>query len=386
MVKIKFENARVFTGKNTSFAQQTFCMDTDTGYFIDGELFDKTIDLTGKFVMPGMINAHTHIILDAMFEFNNHFTAVHDTVIAIQNLKRLLAHGVTYIRDVGSTFDIDLILSKLEQENELLIPGIIGSGGAIMMTGGHGRRLGIETDGLDDIRKQSRINIKKGARNIKLMATGGVSNSGETPHDVQLGVEEMRVAVEEAHHKGYTAAAHAQGNQGIKNAIKAGVDSIEHGIFMDKESIQMMLEFGTYLVPTMIAPWAINSHAKQLPDFMVDKSLAITKPLQQSLKESYDAGVKIAMGTDAGTPFNDFENGSAFELQLMVEAGMSEIDVLKAATMNGAMLLHVDEQVGSIEPDKLADFIILNEDPLANIKAVQGEKTVYKKAQLVKYL
>lgn len=130
----------------------------------------------------------------------------------------------------------------------------------------------------------------------------------------------MRAAVDEAHHKGYTACAHAQGTEGIKNAIRAGVDSIEHGIYLDDEAIQMMLENDTYLVPTLMAPWAINQHPDKLPDFMVKKSLAVQEAHIVSIGKAAKAGVKIAMGTDSGTAYNDFENGSSEELEHMVEA------------------------------------------------------------------
>ncbi|WP_442760555.1 amidohydrolase family protein [Enterococcus italicus] len=396
MGKTYFKNAHVFTGVNESFEALDFLVDDQAGTFVevgsDVTVAEdvEVVDLAGKYVMPGMINAHTHIILDPLFKIGglssvngNQSEPVVDTYIAVDNLKKLLKNGVTYIRDVGSTYDIDLKLGKLEREGKIVAPGIIGSGAALMMTGGHGAELGREVDGPDETRKAARELLKKGARNIKMMATGGVSIDGEQPTDVQLSVEEMKAAVEEAHHKGRTACAHAQGTQGIKNAIIAGVDSIEHAIYLDDEAIEMLKEHGTFVVPTLVAPWAINQHTDLLPEFMVKKSLKVQEAHFKSIGRAAKAGVKIAMGTDAGTPFNDFEGLNAFELDLMVQAGLTPLQALQATTVNAAELLKIAGEAGTIAADKLADFLILERNPLEDIKAVGEEKIIYKKGKQV---
>lgn len=396
MGKTYFKNAHVFTGVNESFEALDFLVDDQAGTFVevgsDVTVAEdvEVVDLAGKYVMPGMINAHTHIILDPLFKIGglssvngNQSEPVVDTYIAVDNLKKLLKNGVTYIRDVGSTYDIDLKLGKLEREGKIVAPGIIGSGAALMMTGGHGAELGREVDGPDETRKAARELLKKGARNIKMMATGGVSIDGEQPTDVQLSVEEMKAAVDEAHHKGRTACAHAQGTQGIKNAIIAGVDSIEHAIYLDDEAIEMLKEHGTFVVPTLVAPWAINQHTDLLPEFMVKKSLKVQEAHFKSIGRAAKAGVKIAMGTDAGTPFNDFEGLNAFELDLMVQAGLTPLQALQATTVNAAELLKIAGEAGTIAADKLADFLILERNPLEDIKAVGEEKIIYKKGKQV---
>ncbi|MCF1615774.1 metal-dependent hydrolase family protein [Tetragenococcus koreensis] len=389
MTKTLYKNAQVFTGKNEEFtAGFNFVVDDETGTFTQDEQVDQTVDLAGQYVMPGMINAHTHIVADPYAKIaqlgSPDATAPTATFLALSNLQKLLADGVTYIRDVGSVSDVDLELAALERQGDLFAPGIIASGSPLTMTGGHFSEAAYEVDGVDEVRKYARVLLKKGVDNIKLMATGGVSFNGETPHDIQLTEPELKAAVEEAHHKGRTANAHAQGTVGIQNALRAGVDSVEHAVYLDDETIDMFLQKGTYIVPTLAAPWAINQNTEQLPDFMVEKSLGLEKAHIKSIGKAAQAGVKLAMGTDSGTAFNNFDRNSSLELELMVNAGATNLQVLQAATINAANLLQVADRAGTIEPNKFADFIVLADNPLADIKAIQKEKTVYKKGKEVK--
>jgi len=388
MTKTLYKNAKVFTGKNESFEAFDFVVDDKTGTFSQEEAVDQTIDLAGKYVMPGMINAHTHIVADPYSQIaqlgSPDSTAPTSTFLALTNLQKLLTDGVTYIRDVGSVADVDIELSALERKGHLLAPGIMASGNPLTMTGGHFSEGSYEVDGVDEVRKYARLLLKKGVGNIKLMATGGVSFDGETPHDIQLTEPELQAAVEEAHHKGRTANAHAQGTEGIQNALRAGVDSIEHAVYLDEETIAMFLQRGTYIVPTLTAPWAMIQEADQLPGFMVRKSLELSEAHSQSIGNAAKAGVPLAMGTDSGTAFNNFDKNSSIELELMVNAGVTNLQALQAATINAASLLQIENQAGTIEVDKLADFIVLDENPLENIKALQSEKAVYKKGRQVR--
>ncbi|MCT8310624.1 amidohydrolase family protein [Tetragenococcus halophilus] len=387
MTKTLYKNAQVFTGKNEQFESLNFVMDDENGRFVQEKQGDQTVDLAGKYVMPGMINAHTHIVADPYGKIaqlgSPDATAPTATFLALNNLQKLLADGVTYIRDVGSIADIDIELAALERQGELFAPGIVASGSPLTMTGGHFSAGSYEVDGVDEVRKYARVLLKKGVNNIKLMATGGVSFDGETPHDIQLTEAELKAAVEEAHHKGRTANAHAQGTEGIQNALRAGVDSIEHAVYLDEKTIEMFLQKGTYIVPTLAAPWAINQNSETLPDFMVKKSIKLAQAHIQSIGKAAKAGVKLAMGTDSGTAFNNFDKNSSIELELMADAGVTNLQVLQAATVNAAQLLQIDQQAGTIEPDKMADFIVLDENPLTEIKVLQKEKTVYKKGKKV---
>lgn len=387
-MKVLYKNANVFTGNNTDFEEGiNFVVDTESGEFVSATDVDQEVDLAGKYVMPGMINAHTHIVADPYEKIatlgDKDVTAATSTFLALKNLNALLTDGVTYIRDVGSVFDVDIELSALEESGELVAPGIIASGNPLTMTGGHFSNGSYEVDGVDEVKKFARLVMKKGARNVKMMATGGVSFSGETPWDVQMTEEELRAGVIEAHHKGRTACAHAQGTEGIQNALRAGVDSVEHAIFLDDETIQMFLDKGIYIVPTLTAPWAINQNADELPDFMVKKSLAVEKAHRKSIGQAAKAGVKLAMGTDSGTAYNNFDKNSSIELAMMVDTGATNLQALQAATVNGADLLKISDHAGSIEAGKLADFIVLDDNPMQDIKALQADKVVYKKGHVV---
>jgi imidazolonepropionase-like amidohydrolase len=218
------------------------------------------------------------------------------------------------------------------------------------------------------VRKAVREQLRAGADCIKLIATGGVMTPGVDPRSAQLTEEELRAGVEEAHKAFVKVGSHAQATAGIKNAVRAGVDSIEHGIYLDDEAIGLMRERGTFLVPTLIAPENISKHgiAAGIPVYMVDKSDRAREAHRESFRKALRAGVRIAMGTDAGTPFNR-HGENAQEIALMVACGMPPADAIVAATRNAADLLDILDDTGTIEPGKSADLLIIERDPLADI-------------------
>jgi len=371
------------------FVAQSFTVDTTQGVFVTPDTpADEIVSLAGQYVVPGLINAHTHVTdlvaADQSPALTN-MTEAEVTVFAQKNLRDLLRDGVTTIRNVGSFANIDLSLARLEQLGVITAPLIVGSGPALTMTGGHGSAgIAREVDGPDEVRRATRQLLKAGATAIKVMATGGVtSRDGEQPDQVQLSVAEMAAAVAEAHHRNVPVAAHAQGNQGIKNAILAGVDSIEHAIFLDDKAIEQLLAADIAVVPTFGAPHAIDQHPEAVPAWMYQKNKAVIASHQQSIARAISAGVRLVMGTDAGTPFNDFRHGSTQELAYMVAAGQTPAEALLSATQYAAELLRVADKVGSITVGKQADFIIVTANPLTDITVLTGQKTVYRKGQAV---
>lgn len=391
-MKVVYQNGQVFDGQQ--FVKTNFTV--EDGYFKQvGQEFaqpaDNVVNLDGKYVTPGLINAHTHMTLaaDPHYWDQKPKNSVTKTVLAVQNLKEALSVGVTYVRDVGSTANVDLNLMKLDLPD---LPGIVGSGRALSMTGGHGAdKTGhpeegtLEFDGVDEAKKAARNVLKEGAHNVKLMATGGVACPGETPFDVQLSEDEMHAAVEEAHHKGFPTAAHAQGTEGIKNAVRAGIDSVEHAIYMDDEAVELMKQHGTFVVPTLVAPRAIYENPDELPDFMVKKAKLVAESHLASIKKIVAAGIPVAMGTDAGTPYNDFSHWVVNELKMYLTAGMNPAQVLNSSTVVAAKLMRIDDVVGQVKDDYEADFVVLKDNPLDDFGAFEGDCDVFRKGRRLVY-
>ena len=360
------------------------------GKLVDAETTKgyDVVDLHGKYVMPGMINAHVHIIMEPVADPNKLLMteSKYKTLLrGVANLKKHLHSGTTFFRDMGGYDYMDIVLRDEVKSGLVEGPEFLASGKVVTMTGGHGWMMGREADGPEETRKAAREQLKAGADVVKIMATGGVMTPGVEPGSPQLEEDEIRSAVAEAHKAGKKTATHAQGTTGIKNAIRAGIDSIEHGIFLDDEAVQMMVDNGTYLVPTLVAPYFIvkNGIAAGIPKFAVDKSEYVMKYHVDSFKKAHKAGVKIAMGTDSGTPFNQHDGGP-WEVKLMVENGMTPMEGIMAATRNGAECLGIDKDYGTIERGKFADFIVLDENPLENIDALFDVKSVYKLGKKVK--
>lgn len=344
-----------------------------------------TLDLAGKTVIPGLINLHVHMLLDAG---NNPEAGLSQPVPylvlqAAQRARAMLEAGITTARDLGGFEFAEMSLKRAI--NEGWLPGcrLLTSGQVLTMTGGHGHFFGREVDGEDEARKGARFNIKMGADCIKMMATGGVMTAGVDPNNTQLSEAELRAGFQEAINAGKLTASHAQGTSGIKNAVRAGVRTIEHGIFLDDEAINLMLERGTYLSATLAAPKMIVAfgEAAGVPKFMVDKSQRIMERHLKSFTDAFKAGVNIACGSDAGTPFNPHTDLTT-ELQMMVEGGMTPLQALTAATRTSAEALMLPE-LGTLASGKLADLVVLDSDPLADLEVTRQPLLVYKEGKLV---
>ncbi len=392
MTKINYTNAAIYNHAAQTFETNRYMIvDTDTGKIIEtGEgkgpaSVDETVDMKGKYVMPGIMNAHTHITSIPTYWWHDGEEDRHadsrefNTMYAIRNMQDAINNGITYIRNVGAAYDIDMEIQKMQEKGMIAGPKVMTSGRAFTMTGGHGAGSGHEVDGVDEMIKGVRTAMKKGVDNVKLMVTGGVLKNGETPDDIQFNEDEVRAAVVEAHHKGKTVAAHVQGTEGVKEAARAGVDTVEHAFNIDDETIAIFREHGTTIVPTMNAMYAIYEYGENtVPDWARQKVIVNIEKHFASITKAAAAGIPIAMGTDAGTPYNGFESESAYEIQLYVEkAGMTPAQAIDTATINCARAMHVEAEYGEIAPGKYADFIAMTEDPIADISVIQREKDVY---------
>ena len=381
-----FTHCSLFTGTSEKVVQDAWFAVDDDGKVAQtgtGQAPSATemVDLGGQYVTPGLTNVHTHITLDPTTgDGGTSRGVVASTVGAVEHLHDLLKSGVTYIRECGSSWDIDIALKAMRDQGQLTqVPEMMPSGKCFSMTGGHGDmpNAAYVVDSPDEMRKAVRTALKKGAKAIKVIATGGVMTPNDFMDDPQLSVAEMHVAVEEAHHKGHIVAAHAEGNPGIMNAIQAGVDSIEHGFYVTDDEIDLMLKQGTYLTPTLVADWAIPTFAKgKIPDWEVKKAADALDDLYKNIMNAFRRGVPLTLGTDAGTPFNDFTM-SPVELELMVEQGMTAFEAF-STSVNGAKLMGIADQYGTLEQGKFADFLVLEKDPMADVKAFQqNDKQVY---------
>ena len=335
-------------------------------------------------VTPGFFNCHVHIMEPVGFGANKEFTLMEKAFYAQKYCKEYLKSGVTFIRVVGTEENYDLQIKEAIENHVIEGPHMYCAGKVICMTGGHGWQESIEADGKDACLKAVRTQLRSGVDLIKIMATGGVMTEGVEPGNAQFTVDEMKVMIEEAHKAGRKTGTHAQGLQGIKNALYAGIDSIEHGCFLDEECLELMKKQNTFLVPTLCAPQCIidkdieNGVAK----YMVDKTLKVKDAHVKSVKKAYKQGIQIALGTDAGTPFN-YHNNTAYEMELLARLDISNMDILKMATINSARCVGVEKDYGSIEVGKQADLVCLNENPLENISNVRKINRVIQSGKIV---
>ena len=339
------------------------------------------VQLNGEWVCPGLMNAHTHACLDGGPDPERVLNGESRSQTVLRSARRLeagLRAGVTTIRDVGAPDGIDIELSAMIADGELAGPRMLASGRVVTMTGGHGWWMGRQADGADAVRRAARRNLRAGASSIKLMATGGMMTTGRQAGQPQLTTEEMAAAVDEAHKREVPVAAHAESRVGVLNAIRAGVDSIEHGHGGDDEAIQLMLAAGTYLVPTILSDRRIIDHgvAAGIPAFVVEQCEALHESLVTFLEAAITAGVRIAAGNDAGAPLVQIGD-MVDELELYVRHGMSRLAALASATTVTAGLFGLDD-VGLVEPGHVADLLVLSGDPLECLDALRAPVQVFR--------
>ena len=324
-----------------------------------------------KVVLPGLVDAHVHICFDASCDpvFNVRHEPPPDMMIrGVCNARDMLRAGVTTIRTLGTPNDLDLHLRDGIRQGLIPGPRIVAAGRSLTVTGGHGHYYRMEADGPAEMREATRLQIKNGVNVIKITVTGGIMTPRVRPGVSKFNLDEIRAVVDEAHKAGLRVAAHAENPDGVNDALSAGVDSIEHGYFLrNTEGLDMLVDSGTYLVPTLMAYDLIANGLEQgVPPEAVEKANDALEYNTTGFRAALDAGARIAMGSDAGTAFND-HGRSWREASFMVRHGMSPMSAIVAATRNGADLLGLGNRVGTVEPGKMADLIVVDGDPLADI-------------------
>jgi imidazolonepropionase-like amidohydrolase len=379
MTRIVLQGGRVFDGTGSDPAAADVAVEdgriVDVGSGLDG---DERVDVSGRTVLPGLFDCHTHVCvsdIDNWAHVQQPFSR--QFFEAAKNLQRTLAIGITSVRDAGGA---DLGIKEAVADGTIAGPRMQISIIMLSQTGGHGddwypsgaevpfmgphpgRPSGI-VDGADAVRRKVRELRRMGADVIKVATSGGVLSLRDDPRHAHFRPAELEALVEEATAAGMFVMAHAQGADGIKNAVRAGIRSIDHGIYLDDEAIELMLRRGTWFVPTLVAPQgvldAVDAGVK-LPTAVVEKARMVLDIHREAFRKAVQAGVRIAMGTDSGvTPHGQ----NLRELTLMERGGMAPAAVLEATTRSAAQLLGVDDELGTVEPGKIADLVVLAGDP-----------------------
>lgn len=350
-----------------------------------------TLDLSGRFVLPGLIDCHVHLAMDSPTDSRLTGDWAWTTLLMLKHAQNSLAAGITTVRDVGGRHGLEFSVRRSIEQGLWTGPRMQLAGKLLSITSaGADYYDGMyrEADGVDEVRKAAREQLKAGADLIKVLATGAVLTPDEQPGAVQFGLDELTVAVEEAHKVGKGVAAHAHALQGIRNAVAAGVRTIEHGTYLhqDERLMGTMAERSIFLVPTLKTSFDVLSGDRPgVPTWIREKMKAVQEDAMRSVGRASKFGVPIAMGTDAATPYN-YHGDNAMELVWMQEAGLSPMQAIVASTASAARALGWDSWLGTLEPGKVADLIVVAGNPLENVRLLADRRTielVFKDGQVV---
>ncbi len=355
----------------------------------------RVVDLSNETVLPGLIDCHTHLTMapQTLGPGGLKLSYPRQALLGARNARVTLEAGFTTVRNVGGSGYADIALREAINAGDVRGPRMQASGPPLSITGGHGDENFLApqyhamedgvADGVAGVMAKVRENIKFRADVIKFMATGGVLSEGDNPAQAQYSLEEMQAIVATAHGLGRKVAAHAHGAVGIKYAVMAGVDSIEHGSFIDDEDIRLMKEHGTYLVPTLyLSDWFLENYkALGLSEGIIAKARVVMPAARENVAHAFHEGVKVAFGTDAAV----YPHGlNAHEFAVMVKLGLTPLQAIQAATLNAADLLGWQDRVGTLEAGKFADLVAVDGDPLADVSVLENVKVVIKGGEIVK--
>jgi imidazolonepropionase-like amidohydrolase len=394
-----FAGGQVFDGTGAAPADADVVVEDGrivaVGPGLDG---DERVDASGQTILPGLFDCHTHVLFADVDQWKYLQTPFSLTFYkAMDNLRATLACGITTIRDAGGA---DLGMKTAVDQGLIAGPRMHISIRMISQTGGHGddwMACGVAipffieypgspnalVDGPEEMRRKVRELIRDGADVIKVAVSGGVLSPRDNPKHAHFRPEELEMLVSEATAAGIFVMAHAQASDGIKNAVRAGIRSIDHGLYLDDEALDLMLQHGTYLVPTLVAPTGVLQAAEQgiqIPEASLAKARQVIDVHRESFRKAVAAGVKIAMGTDSGvTPHGQ----NLRELELMQEGGMTPAEVLVATTKTAAELMALQDELGTLEPGKRADLVLVDGDALDLVKLGDRVTAVYKDGERV---
>jgi imidazolonepropionase-like amidohydrolase len=351
---------------------------------------DRRIDLAGRALLPGLIDLHVHLCLtgeprsDELFESES----PDRMLLRMAGLAQQHLHaGVTTIRDLGGPEPASFVLRDAIADGLLAGPRILAAGLVITTTNGHGNWLGAPADDAAAVARAVQGRIDAGADAIKIIATGGVHTQGSDLMAAQYTEDEMRAGIETAHRGGLTVGSHASNPVGMVNAIRAGVDSIEHGIFLDDATAALMAEHDTTFVPTLAATHLYEPHANHptIPQYVREKAALTVPAHRNNFPFAVRHGVRLAVGTDAGSTFVG-HGLAAVEVEILTRFGLSALEAIAAGTVNAARMLHLEGEIGTVAEGRLADLLIVDGDPTRDIAALQAVAMVLKSGRIVREL